>query len=54
MKFTKMHGIGNDFVVINALNEQLDEANFQDMAIKMNDRRFGVGGDGIILIMPST
>ncbi|MEI6513993.1 MAG: diaminopimelate epimerase [bacterium] len=53
MKFTKMHGIGNDFVVINALNEQLDEANFQDMAIKLNDRRFGVGGDGIILIMPS-
>ncbi|MBQ4312614.1 MAG: diaminopimelate epimerase [Clostridia bacterium] len=51
MRFTKMHGIGNDYVYIDCVNQQLD--NPGELAIKLSDRRFGIGGDGIILICPS-
>ena len=53
MKFTKMHGIGNDFVVVNALTEMPEEGRLADISRKVNDRKFGVGGDGLILILPS-
>ncbi len=53
MKFTKMHGIGNDFVVVNALSEAPDESRLHDVSRKANDRKFGVGGDGLILVLPS-
>ena len=53
MKFTKMHGIGNDFVVVEALGEPIDESRLPDMARKMNDRKFGIGGDGLLLALPS-
>ncbi len=53
MRFTKMHGIGNDFVVVNALAELPEEAKLPELAKKMNDRKFGVGGDGLILVLPS-
>ena len=53
MKFTKMHGIGNDFVVINGLVEQIAEADYPAVSKKLCDRKFGVGGDGIILVLPS-
>jgi diaminopimelate epimerase len=52
MKFTKMHGAGNDYVYVNCFSEQLP-APARDLAIKISDRRFGVGGDGLILIEPS-
>ena len=42
MKFTKMHGIGNDFVVVNALNATLDEAAIPEISRKVNDRKFGI------------
>ena len=48
-----MHGIGNDFVVVNALAELPEEAKLPELAKKMNDRKFGVGGDGLILVLPS-
>ena len=48
-----MHGIGNDFVVVEALGEPLDENRLPDMARKVNDRKFGVGGDGLLLVLPS-
>ena len=48
-----MHGIGNDFVVVNALSESPDEAKLPTMSRKMNDRKFGIGGDGLILVLPS-
>lgn len=51
MKFTKMHGAGNDYVYIDCFSESVrDPAAF---ARKISDRNFGVGGDGLILIMPS-
>lgn len=53
MLFTKMQGIGNDFVVVNCLNDPLNEDQLPDISIKVNDRKFGVGGDGLILVLPS-
>ena len=52
MKFTKMHGIGNDYVYLNTF-EQEAPANPAKLAIAMSDRHFGVGSDGLILIGPS-
>lgn len=53
MKFTKMHGIGNDFVVVNALSETPDEDQLPEISRRVNHRKFGVGGDGLILALPS-
>src|SRR5918996_3204171 len=50
MKFTKMHGAGNDYIYIDARN--MDE-DWHSLSRAMSDRHFGVGGDGIILIMGS-
>ena len=51
VKFTKMHGIGNDYVYINCFDQNID--NPSELAIKMSPRRFSVGADGVILICPS-
>lgn len=51
MKFTKMHGAGNDYVYVNCFEERVD--NPEQVAIKVSDRNFGIGSDGLILIMPS-
>ncbi|UOO38655.1 diaminopimelate epimerase [Oscillospiraceae bacterium CM] len=51
MKFTKMHGIGNDYVHINCLTETVDDP--AALSRRLSDRHFGIGGDGIILICPS-
>lgn len=51
IKFTKMQGIGNDYVYINCFNQTVD--NPSQLAIKMSPRRFSVGADGVILICPS-
>lgn len=52
VKFTKMHGIGNDYVYINCFEERVD--NPSELAVKMSPRRFSVGADGVILICPSS
>lgn len=51
MKFTKMHGIGNDYVYVNCLKEKIEDP--EKMAIFVSDRHFGIGSDGLILIYPS-
>ena len=51
MKFTKMHGIGNDYVYVNCFNEEV--ACPEETAKYVSDRHFGVGSDGLILIKPS-
>lgn len=51
MRFTKMEGCGNDYIYINGFEEQVDDPNA--LAIPMSDRHFGIGGDGIVLILPS-
>jgi diaminopimelate epimerase len=52
MRFTKMHGAGNDYVYVNCFEERVP-ADIVDLAMAISHRRFGVGADGIILIMPS-
>jgi diaminopimelate epimerase len=52
MKFTKMHGAGNDYVYVDAFQETLP-SNLPELARQISHRRFGVGGDGLILILPS-
>ena len=52
LHFTKMHGIGNDYVYINGFEEKLPD-DLPALAVRMSHRRFGVGGDGLILILPS-
>ncbi|NLD49704.1 MAG: diaminopimelate epimerase [Clostridiaceae bacterium] len=51
MKFTKMHGLGNDYIYVNCFKEVVD--NPSEVAITVSDRHFGIGGDGLVLIMPS-
>ena len=51
MKFTKMHGCGNDYVYVNCFEEKVE--NPSAVAIKVSDRHFGIGSDGLILILPS-
>lgn len=50
-KFTKMHGLGNDYVYIDATNEELE--NKEKIAKYVSDRHFGIGSDGLILICKS-
>jgi len=52
MKFTKMHGLGNDYVYVETFN-QPPPSDPARLAVTISDRHFGVGSDGLILIMPS-
>ena len=51
MKFTKMHGIGNDYVYVNCFNETIKDPSAVSKYV--SDRHFGVGSDGLIMINPS-
>jgi diaminopimelate epimerase len=50
-KFYKMHGIGNDYIYFDCMNEQIE--NLNDLSIRLSDRHFSIGGDGIIALCPS-
>jgi diaminopimelate epimerase len=51
MKFTKMQGLGNDYIYVNCFSEKLE--NPSEVAKFVSDRHFGIGSDGLVLIMPS-
>ena len=51
LKFTKMHGLGNDYVYMDAINQNIE--NRIELAKFVSDRHFGIGSDGLILICPS-
>jgi diaminopimelate epimerase len=51
MKFTKMHGAGNDYIYVNGFEEQIE--NPVEFAIKYSDRHKGIGSDGLVMILPS-
>ncbi len=51
MKFTKMHGIGNDYIYVNCFEEKVE--NPEAVSIYVSDRHKGIGSDGLVLIMPS-
>ena len=51
MKFTKMHGCGNDYIYVNGFTEKVNAP--EELARKISDRHFGIGSDGLILILPT-
>ncbi len=51
LKFTKMHGCGNDYIYFNCFEQEV--ADPEALSIRLSDRHFGIGGDGIVLICPS-
>ncbi|QRG66104.1 diaminopimelate epimerase [Brevibacillus choshinensis] len=53
MKFTKLHGLGNDYVYVNGFTEDLTGVDLPELSRRVSDRHFGIGGDGLILILPS-
>lgn len=50
MRFTKMHGLGNDYVYVDGWDERVDDP--AALAVQVSDRHFGIGSDGLILILP--
>jgi len=52
MRFTKMHGLGNDFILINGFCEKVP-VDRKDFAITLCNRQLGIGADGVLLLMPS-
>jgi diaminopimelate epimerase len=52
MRFTKMHGAGNDYIYVNCFEEKVP--NPGGTAVKVSDRHFGIGSDGLVLIEPSS
>lgn len=53
MKFTKMHGCGNDYIYINGMEEKIERAKKPKLVQRLSDRHFGIGGDGVIFINAS-
>lgn len=53
MKFTKMHGCGNDYIYIDGAKEHISQEEKPDFVRRVSDRHFGIGGDGVIFINPS-
>lgn len=51
MKFTKVHGLGNDFIIVNELETQL--LDYKTTAIEVCDRHYSIGADGLVLVLPS-
>lgn len=51
LKFTKMHGAGNDYIYMDAISQKID--NPSELAVKLSSRNFGIGSDGLVLILPS-
>lgn len=52
IRFTKMHGAGNDYIYINCIDHCIEAP--EKLAIEMSDRHYGAGSDGLVLILPST
>lgn len=53
MRFTKMHGCGNDYIYVDGSREQIPEKEKPELVKRLSDRHFGIGGDGVIFINPS-
>ncbi|MGD9128247.1 MAG: diaminopimelate epimerase, partial [Planctomycetia bacterium] len=53
MQFTKMHGLGNDYVYVNCFEEKNLPDDLPELARRVSDRHFGIGSDGLILVRPS-
>ncbi|MBU0671935.1 MAG: diaminopimelate epimerase [Candidatus Margulisbacteria bacterium] len=53
MNFTKMHGLGNDFILIDSRKEKLEGIDLKQLAIDLCDRHFSIGADGLLIVWPS-
>lgn len=53
LQFTKLHGLGNDFVLLDSRKEKLDGFDLKKLAIDLCDRHFGIGADGLLIVWPS-
>jgi diaminopimelate epimerase len=53
IKFSKMHGLGNDFILIDSRQEKLEGIDLSKLAVDICDRHFGIGGDGLLIVWPS-
>lgn len=53
MRFTKMHGCGNDYIYVDGSREQIPAEKKPELVRRLSDRHFGIGGDGVIFINPS-
>ncbi|WP_028308555.1 diaminopimelate epimerase [Desulfitibacter alkalitolerans] len=53
MEFIKMHGLGNDFVIINSLTNTTPITDYVQLAVRVCNRNFGVGADGLVVLLPS-
>jgi diaminopimelate epimerase len=53
LRFTKMHGLGNDYIFVNGMSERLPRVSLPRLARALSDRHFGIGADGLILVLPS-
>lgn len=53
MRFTKMHGLGNDFAIVDPSVQGITESQFPELARKWCDRHFGLGADGLIFVLPA-
>ena len=54
MKFSKMHGCGNDYIYVDGSKEIINQEDKPEIVRRLSDRHFGIGGDGVIFINPST
>lgn len=54
MRFTKMHGCGNDYIYVDGTREKIPAKEKPELVRRLSDRHFGIGGDGVIFINPST
>lgn len=52
MRFTKMHGCGNDYIYVDGAKEHIETRDKPELVRKLSDRHFGIGGDGVIFINP--
>lgn len=52
IKFTKMQAYGNDYIYVDAIHQKIDNPN--ELSVRMSNRHFGIGADGLVLICPST
>lgn len=55
MRFVKMHGLGNDFIILNCTEDEkyIPSKQYRPLAIELCDRHFGIGADGLLLVLPS-
>jgi diaminopimelate epimerase len=52
MKFVKMHGLGNDFILFDGRSEKIEDIDWGNYVPKLCDRNFGIGADGVVLLLP--